>query len=410
MLELARALGGRRLDPPSRLLVGQLVMFTGISALFPIVPLYVAAHGGGSLAIALFVAGPMVANMLVQVPAGHLVDRFGRKPVLIGSRVAFAVLSLALFLDVGPLWLLAALRCGQGASSGAYVPALRAALADLTPVERRGERYAQLQAVEMVGLLIGPAIGGAIALWRYSGIFLCAGLAVFIGIVPLLRLTEPRSSATDEGGEPAPRGWWRGRAILVPSLALAASGAMFSMYDVVWPQYLTVRSYGPFLIGLSISLFALPVLVLARRAGRLSDRGNRRVLVAGAFLIVACCASFYPFIRSLPLILGFGFIEACGFTLIEPTLFAVISETAAPEVRGRAMGMGGFLQFGGSALGATVLGTLYGVAEPLPFWGGAGCCVAAATIAAIWLPRRRVGAAPLEPAPMAAVLDAEIQA
>src|SRR4029077_10072749 len=112
----ARAL--RHPGPVFWLLTGQLIMFVGVAALFPIAPLYVAHRGGGSLAIALFVAGPLIANTLVQVPAGRLTDRIGRRPVLIGSRLAYAVLSLLLFADVGPLWLLAVLRMLQGVCAG----------------------------------------------------------------------------------------------------------------------------------------------------------------------------------------------------------------------------------------------------------------------------------------------------
>jgi MFS transporter, DHA1 family, multidrug resistance protein len=408
MFELVRSLFHGRPDPASRLLLAQLIMFAGIAAIFPIAPLYVKQHGGGSLAIALFIAGPMVANTIAQVPAGHLVDRIGRKPVLIGSRLLYAALSLGLFLNLGPLWLLALLRVGQGFAGGGYVPALRAALADTTPPNRRAKRYSQLQAIEMVGLLAGPAVGGAIGAWSYSAIFLLAGLASLVGVTTLFRLPETRT-APKEHEEPAPADWWRSRAIIVPSLALAACGALFSMYDVVWPQYLTARHYGPFVIGLSISIFAVPVLLLATRAGKFSDRSDRRRLIAGALVIVASTAFIYPFLRSLPIILLVGTVEAVGFTLLEPSLFAVISETTAAEVRGRAMGLGGFFEFGGSSIGAGVLGALYGVSDKLPFWGAALVCAAAAAMSILFLPRKRIREADSEPLPLAPLMDLEEQ-
>ncbi|MBV8084472.1 MAG: MFS transporter, partial [Chloroflexi bacterium] len=85
------------------LLFGNLVMFSGIAALFPVAPLYVRQHGGNAVDGALFVAGPLIANTLVQVPAGRFVDRIGRRPVLIGSRVLYAVFSIGLFVNAGPL-------------------------------------------------------------------------------------------------------------------------------------------------------------------------------------------------------------------------------------------------------------------------------------------------------------------
>src|SRR5579863_9154659 len=102
---LART-GRRRTDPAFWLLIGQLVMFTGVAAIFPIAPLYVAHRGGNSVAVAIFIAGPLVATTLVQVPAGRLCDRWGRKPFLILPRLVYAVLALFLFFNIGTLQVL----------------------------------------------------------------------------------------------------------------------------------------------------------------------------------------------------------------------------------------------------------------------------------------------------------------
>ncbi|MBV8528971.1 MAG: MFS transporter [Candidatus Dormibacteraeota bacterium] len=381
------------------LLSGQLIMFTGIAALFPIAPLYVAHRGGNSIAIAAFVAGPLIANTLVQVPAGHLADRFGRRPLLIWTRVAYVALSLVLFLDVGPLWVLILVRTLEGAASGAYVPALLATLTDLTEPGRRTERFAQQQASETAGLVVGPLLGGLIALWRDSGAFGISGLFVLIGLIPMLRVPEtmahrPRTAAA------APRFRWRRRSIVVPSLGLFAVGTLYAMYDVVWPQYLGARGYGAFVVGLTISLFALPILFLARPAGRLADRTDLRRLVPSSFLVVAACCAGYPFLRTLVPILLVGEVEAAGIVFAEPSLYAAIGTSAAEHERGRALGVGGSFQFAGTGFGAAVLGSLYGVNTGVPFWGGASFMVAGAVVCALGLPRRAtVGPAGIVPPP-----------
>ena len=370
------------------LLAGQLIMFAGVAAIFPIAPLYVRRHGGGSLAIALFIAAPLIANMLVQLPAGRLTDRVGRRPVLLGSRAVFAVLSFALFADVGPLWLLATLRTLQGIASGAYVPALRAALADLSGPERRAEGYANLQACEMVGLLIGPFVGGIAALWRDSAIFGVSGVAMCFGLLAMRRIPETRAVREPEERTTVRVRWWRNPGILVPCLGLAAMGTVFSMYDVVWPLYLSARGNGSLVIGLTISLYALPLLVLARPGGRLADRSNRRWLMVASFAVSGGCAALYPALRSLGPIIALGTIEACAYVLVEPTLLSVISDSSSGRERGRAMGIGGLFQFGGMAFGALVLGALYGVGEGISFWGAAGALIAAAVLCGFALPAR----------------------
>jgi DHA1 family multidrug resistance protein-like MFS transporter len=370
------------------LLSGQLIMFAGVAAIFPIAPLYVRRHGGGSLAIALFIAGPLIANMLVQVPAGRLTDRVGRRPMLLGSRAAFGILSFALFADVGPLWLLAALRTLQGVASGAYVPALRAAVVDLSGAEKRAEGFAKLQACEMVGLLVGPFIGGAVSLWRDSAIFGVSGVAVLFGLLAMRRVPETRVVGTLEERPGGRLRWWRNPGILVPCLGVAALGTVFSMYDVVWPLYLAARGNSNLVIGITISLFAVPLLILARPGGRLADRSNRRWLMVASFAISGGCAALYPALHALGWIIALGVVEACAYVLVEPTMFAVIGDSSSAQERGRAMGIGGLFQFGGMAFGALVLGALYGVGEGISFWGAAGVLVAAAVLCAFALPPR----------------------
>ena len=369
------------------LLSGQLIMFTGVAAMFPIAPLYVRRHGGSSLDIALFIAGPLIANMLVQVPAGRLTDRVGRRPLLLGSRAIFAVLAFALFADVGPLWLLAVLRTLQGVVSGAYVPALRAAIVDLSRPEQRGQRFAQLQACEMVGLLVGPLVGGAVALWRDSAVFGVTGAAVLVGLLAMRRIPETRVERLAGEREVRLR-WWRNPGILVPCLGVAALGTVFSMYDVVWPLYLSARGNGAFVIGLTVSLFAVPLLALAAPAGKVSDRFNRRWLMLGSFAVAGVCAATYPALRALVPIVALGTLEACAVVLIEPTLFAVIGDNSSSTQRGRAMGIGGLFQFSGMSFGALVLGALYGIDERISFWGAGGVLLAAAVMCAIALPAR----------------------
>jgi MFS family permease len=115
----------------------------------------------------------------------------------------------------------------------------------------------------------------------------------------------------------------------------------------------------------------------------------------------------YPFFTALTPILLVGSVEAVAFVMLEPTLFATISETTDARHRGRAMGVGGLFQFGGSAAGAAVLGSLYGLGDALPFRGGAALCLSSAVLCGLALPLKR--GAP-EPATLMASADLEVRA
>lgn len=403
--------------PVAWLLASQLVLSLGVCAMFPFIPLYVRRHGGGAVAVAVFVAGPLLANALVQLPAGRLLDRAGRRPVLVTALGGYALLSALLALDAGPLWLLGLLRAGQGVCSGAYNPAMRAAIGDLTPPERRAELFGLSQSMFMVGLLVGPAFGGALAAVSQSLVFLCtavaaAGACTLVG----LRVPETRSLALaaaehhEHERATAGRAWWRVRGVLVPMLGLCAMGLVMSMYDVVWPLYLTSRGQGVVVIGLSITLYAVPLLLLSRSGGRLADRGNRRLLLAVDFAVAALCAMSYPWLHALWVILVIGFIESISWVATEPILYAVITDTAPARVRGRAMAAGGFAEYCGSAVGALALGSLYGVSEAIPFWSGATVLAVAGALCALLVPARALatrGGTRAEAAEVGAVIGHE---
>jgi DHA1 family multidrug resistance protein-like MFS transporter len=217
---------------------------------------------------------------------------------------------------------------------------------------------------------------------------------VLAGVAAQTRVPETghRGLAAGAPKTPSPPGWWRARGIVVAALGLATLGMVFSMYDVVWPQYLQARGAGTVLIGVSISLFALPMMLLATRGGRFADRANRRVILGCCFALTGACCVTYPLLRSIPVIITVGTVEALAVLMCEPSLYATVADSTPAGARGRAMGIGGFFQLAGSGVGAAVLGSAYGIREGLPFWAGGGGMIVTAGVCALAIPARRPGA------------------
>ncbi|HMM40800.1 MAG TPA: MFS transporter, partial [Thermomicrobiales bacterium] len=102
----------------------------------------VARERGVSLgAIGIMASSYLVAQTILQLPFGSLSDRIGRTtPIAAG----FAVEALAsfgfVFADSAATFI--GLRVLQGVSLALIMPSLRALVADVTPVSRRGQAYA----------------------------------------------------------------------------------------------------------------------------------------------------------------------------------------------------------------------------------------------------------------------------
>ena len=99
-----------------------------------------------------FFAGPVL---------GNLGDRFGRRPILLFSTLAFALDYLLMAAAPTLAWLFVG-RLIAGVAGATYGPA-NAVLADVTEPEKRGATFGLMGAAFGLGFILGPAIGGLLA-------------------------------------------------------------------------------------------------------------------------------------------------------------------------------------------------------------------------------------------------------
>ena len=104
-----------------------------------------------------FFAGPVL---------GNLGDRFGRRPILLFSAIAFALDYLLMAAAPTLAWLFVG-RLIAGIAGATYGPA-NAVLADVTAPEKRGATFGLMGAAFGLGFILGPAIGGLMAGLRHA--------------------------------------------------------------------------------------------------------------------------------------------------------------------------------------------------------------------------------------------------
>jgi MFS transporter, DHA1 family, multidrug resistance protein len=116
------------------------------------------------LAITLYLVGMGLGQLLV----GPMVDRLGRRPVLLGGLCVFILGALGCALASSGATLLAA-RLLQALGAAAGIVAIRTIVADLSERSEAASRIATLTSVQLMSPALAPVIGGLIAMlggWR----------------------------------------------------------------------------------------------------------------------------------------------------------------------------------------------------------------------------------------------------
>jgi DHA1 family multidrug resistance protein-like MFS transporter len=320
--------------------------------------------------VGIVVGANLVAQFIAQYPAGRLSDRFGRAPLMIGGLVLAGAAIAAFALPVSIGWLIG-LRFIQGLGAAAFRPGSRAVVADLVPEGERGIAYGWLSGADMGGLIFGPALGGVLAVFGRAIVFEVTGLALLLAaVVVAFALDVGRAPVTVSPVSPvADLRETRAGAAAVRGLAMLSIGIgfLYGVYNVVWSLFMKSIGATDWEVGLSFSLFALPLVLTAPLAGWASDRLDRRWLGAGSTTSTALIAPFYPLLHSVPAVIGLGVLEASSAAFAEPAINSYLMSAVSPAQRGRAAGTVGTAETAAKAIGALIGGGLFGLGVGVPF-------------------------------------------
>jgi MFS family permease len=361
--------------------------------------------------------GPAIfitAGALAALPAGRLMDRIGRVPVIAGGfavgATGCALTAVGCAVESSVAVILGFV--GVGAMNGAVLLA-RTAAADMYPPERRARAISYV----LFGALFGAALGPLVFRPLFAGKdleldtlvvpwFAAAGIALAGVLLALTIRPDPRTIALEleladpdavPGASAAPL-----REILlrpgVPSAviaALASFGVMVSVMNL--SGYIVVGHHheqADVFTVISLHIVGMYALVLV--IGEFIDRIGRRVCLIAGLAIMAVSTVMLAWVES---ILGTSvslFLLGLGWNLSYVAASAELVTHATPVERGRLVG---FTDLAAGLL-AAALALLGGAAYTE--WGAVaiavGGTVAVVLPALALLVARRPPAAALEPA------------
>lgn len=315
-------------------------------AISPLLPLIKSEFGIGNAEAGLLMTALLLPYALVQVPAGYLGDRFGRKRLLVLSIVGFS-LSSALIVFAHEYWELLAVRALYGLFSGLYYAPATALISEVY-LERKGSALGVFMVGPPVGSGIAPLIALPVALetgWRYSFLVL-AVMSLGVGLTLLFAVKGEVSRA-------------RVARLSIPRNAFFLSAANFLVLAAFFGLLTFLVS---FLVSSGVSLeeasFLFSLLSLLGILGsltggllydRMGVRGISLIFGLNALLTFLLALTASPLVI-LPLGITFYSVGAL--------VTAYTSEKASPESLGSVMGFVNMVGFFGATVGPYFLGTL----------------------------------------------------
>ncbi len=347
------------------------VSYLGVGFVLPLRAIYGEQIGASSFEIGLMASAALLSGFLTAPAIGWLADRVGQRRVLWSGLLAHGLLVLA-YIPVRDPVLLIGLRALEGIAIVGILPPSRALMNGLAPRSRQGEALGVLSSAQMVGLMLGPALGTLLASQVGYGVaFLVAALPLFAGAV-LARCFLPSQVASgDTAGDSAVPSTIR-RALYAPRLllpyALSATIALTQgVISALWAIYMLMRGASLQVIGLSYTVYAIIALILAPLSGRFSDQRGRYRPILLSLLIYAAIYCTY----ALPLgplwLLLLSATEGIAGGIVRSALDGLLAEVTPAALRGRVQANYTAASTGGAFVMAALAGVLYGISPGLPF-------------------------------------------
>lgn len=294
---------------------------SGLSLVAPIIPLYALEFGVSYTAAGALITGFALARLMFSLLGGVAGDRYGARRVAIGGAVLLTVSSITAALAPSYGVLLIS-RFVEGMGTAILATTASQYLVQTAPKERLGRTMALYQTGILVGVAIGPFIGGRLAeigdfrtpFWAYSvlGMVVAVIVGVFITDMPPSGKTLGDSFRATGGLLRMPS--FRVLLFVAFTMFIMRGGARVTLFPLFGSE---VVGLSPSQIGDVLSVSAVTNLLIVNPGGQLVDRIGRKPVAIVGLILAGLTISAY------------GFFETYGSLLVVSAFFGLASGLAS---------------------------------------------------------------------------------
>jgi len=371
-----------QLNDTTRLLLGlyipAMIMSLGHGMVVPAIPALASAFSVSAGLAAQLVTAAMVGRVVAGVPTGQLIDRFGRKPVLIGGPVlVVAASALTALATAFPLLLFAQFLAGVGSS--AWFTAREILAVDVVRPELRGRMMSGFHGMNSVGTAVGPVLGGLLTdHFDFRAVFWGYALLGLLTLVVSLRARETvsvqrstkRPGLLDVGKISEVEPYFRKTYVVITFNTFVAMmrGALIAS---LIPLYLGLTlGHTSTEVGMWFGVYGLANVLMIAPTGFLLDTKGRKAVVMPSAYIAAMVFLLFPFAGSalLPLLL-LGALQGISNGLSLGSMATYAYDVIPEHARARLQALRRLYGDMGAILGPLVAGLIADTAGPTAaFW------------------------------------------
>jgi MFS family permease len=310
------------------LYVVTLVLTLGYGAIFALLAELQDEFGLPDWGLGIIAGSTFLAGLVAQVGLARFADR-GHARVLMLSGVAVAGLGVLWLAFATEVWEFAGGRTLLGLGQGAFLPAARRIIVTRDPASA-GAGLGRLSSAEIGGFLLGPPIAAVIADalgLRAPFVF----LAVLIGITaPFVLLVEvPEGMVAREG--PVVRSLLRRPTIRAGLMLGGALYLAYGLFEAIWARYLSDLGASTLFIGITLTLYGLPVVILAPVAGKLADRYGAFTTAVVCVTLTSAFVVLYGWFDVLAVLTTIALVNAIVDAGATPATQAAVAVASPPD-------------------------------------------------------------------------------